>query len=155
MNMLMEGTESATLCELLAEASRHPDEQKRVQEELDVVVGRERLPSWRDKQNLPYFEAFLQELYRHNVAFKISTHYCNYSKYIFFFIEYIITLNITEFWHFLLRITHSFKELLIDGVTSTCECFGASNLYYVKWLVIYLYMKRGCGYVSALVPQKL
>lgn len=84
----MEGTESAgsTICELLDEASRHLEEQKLAQEELDCIVGRERLPSWRDKQKLIYLEAFIQELYRRNMAFNISTHYCNYSKFFFFLV---------------------------------------------------------------------
>ena len=84
--MLMEGTESAgnTICELLDEASRHVEEQKFVQQELDSVVGCERLPSWRDKQKLISLEAFIQELYRRNMAFNISTHYCNYSKFYLF-----------------------------------------------------------------------
>lgn len=33
-------------------------------EEIDRVVGRERLPEWSDRPNLPYVEAFVQELHR-------------------------------------------------------------------------------------------
>ncbi|KFM63295.1 Cytochrome P450 1A1, partial [Stegodyphus mimosarum] len=66
MNMMMEGTESVTsaLTTLLTAISKHPVEQKLAQEELDTVVGKERLPSWLDRQNLPYLEAMIQELYR-------------------------------------------------------------------------------------------
>lgn len=81
-NMLMEGTESVggTIYELLQVASNYPEEQKLVQEELDSVVGQERLPSWIDRHKLPYLEAFIQELYRHNMPFNISTHYCNFKE---------------------------------------------------------------------------
>ncbi|XP_015905322.1 cytochrome P450 2A13 [Parasteatoda tepidariorum] len=82
MNMIMEGTETVTtaiMC-LLVEASKHLEEQMLVQKELDAVVGKERLPSWLDRQNLPYFQAFLQELYRVNLPFSITTHYCNFKE---------------------------------------------------------------------------
>lgn len=86
MNMLMEGSESVggTIFGLLKEASNHLDEQKLVQDELDSVIGRERIPSWSDRQNLPYVEAFIQELYRHSMPFNITTHYCNFSEFPFF-----------------------------------------------------------------------
>ena len=42
----------------------HPEIQTRVQDELDAVVGRERLPQMSDRQNLPYTEAVILELQR-------------------------------------------------------------------------------------------
>jgi cytochrome P450 len=43
--------------------------QKRAQEELDRVVGGERLPVTSDKANLPYIEAVMKEAHRwHTVA---------------------------------------------------------------------------------------
>lgn len=89
LNMLMEGTESVggTICLLLDEASKHLHEQKLVQEELDSIVGRERLPTWLDRQNLPYLEAFIQELYRHAMPFNVTTHYCNFSMYFIFLVN--------------------------------------------------------------------
>jgi len=82
LNMLMEGTEyvGGTIFGLLQYASKQVREQKRVQEELDSIVGRERLPSCLDRPNLPYLEAFIQELYRHNMPFNISTHYSNFKE---------------------------------------------------------------------------
>ncbi|XP_015905318.1 cytochrome P450 18a1 [Parasteatoda tepidariorum] len=80
MNMTMEGTETvsaAILC-LLMRASGQPEEQKLVQKELDAVVGRDRLPSWQDRQNLPYFEAFIQELNRTGQSFYTTAQYSNY-----------------------------------------------------------------------------
>ncbi|XP_021941273.1 methyl farnesoate epoxidase-like, partial [Zootermopsis nevadensis] len=42
----------------------HPDVQKNVQEEIDAVVGRNRLPQLSDKPHLPYLEAVLMEVHR-------------------------------------------------------------------------------------------
>ncbi|GFT67118.1 cytochrome P450 2C39, partial [Nephila pilipes] len=80
LNIFFEGTESAgaTIESLLFELSKHPDVQKKAQAELDAVVGRERLPSWLDKQNLPYVDATLQELYRLAMVFKTSVMYSNF-----------------------------------------------------------------------------
>jgi len=41
-----------------------PQVQRRAQEELDVVVGRDRLPAFDDRPRLPYIEAFCKELMR-------------------------------------------------------------------------------------------
>ena len=41
-----------------------PDAQVKAQEELDRVVGRERLPDFSDESDLPYFGALLKEVYR-------------------------------------------------------------------------------------------
>lgn len=42
----------------------YPHVQQLVQEELDRVVGRERLPEFADKANLPYLEAVMRECLR-------------------------------------------------------------------------------------------
>ncbi|THU99222.1 cytochrome P450 [Dendrothele bispora CBS 962.96] len=42
----------------------HPDAQKRAQEELDRVIGRDRLPDFKDRPHLPYIEACLSEVLR-------------------------------------------------------------------------------------------
>ncbi len=42
----------------------HPDVQKKVQDELDAVTGRGRLPSWADRTSTPYTEAVLHEVQR-------------------------------------------------------------------------------------------
>jgi cytochrome P450 len=41
-----------------------PDVQKRVQAELDAVVGRKRLPNFEDRASLPYLEATIKESLR-------------------------------------------------------------------------------------------
>ena len=42
----------------------YPDVQKRAQAEMDSVVGRDRLPTFEDRESLPYLEAVLRELLR-------------------------------------------------------------------------------------------
>jgi cytochrome P450 len=41
-----------------------PDVQKRAQEELDAVVGPNRLPEFEDRNNLPYINALCKEILR-------------------------------------------------------------------------------------------
>ena len=42
----------------------HPDTQRRAQEEIDKVVGTERLPQMGDRASLPYVEAVILEVLR-------------------------------------------------------------------------------------------
>lgn len=42
----------------------HPEAQKKAQEEIDRVVGRDRLPSFRDYEHLPYVRAMVKEVMR-------------------------------------------------------------------------------------------
>ena len=48
----------AILCE-------YPEIQAKVAEELDKVIGRDRLPSLKDRGNVPYSEATLYEIFRY------------------------------------------------------------------------------------------
>lgn len=41
-----------------------PEKQKRAQEELDLVVGLDRLPTFEDRPSLPYIEAIISECFR-------------------------------------------------------------------------------------------
>jgi cytochrome P450 len=50
-----------------------PQVQRRAQAELDVVVGRDRLPTFDDKPRLPYIEALCKELMRFQMATPIGT----------------------------------------------------------------------------------
>jgi len=45
---------------------KYPDIQRKAQEELDGVVGRERLPDFEDKKSMPYIEALYKEILRIN-----------------------------------------------------------------------------------------
>ena len=42
----------------------YPDVQRRAQAELDAVVGNDRLPSFNDRDHLPYLNALCAELLR-------------------------------------------------------------------------------------------
>ncbi|KAJ8462756.1 hypothetical protein ONZ51_g10699 [Trametes cubensis] len=57
-----------TFLALFCAVLRHPEVQKRAQDELDTVVGADRLPQLSDKPSLPYINALVKELLRwHNV----------------------------------------------------------------------------------------
>lgn len=43
---------------------RYPEVYRKLQEEIDQVVGRERLPDFDDRQALPYTECVIKETYR-------------------------------------------------------------------------------------------
>ncbi|KAG1879755.1 cytochrome P450 [Suillus subluteus] len=51
-----------------------PDVQKKAQAEIDAVVGPDRLPSFADRDYLPYTEALVKEVLRWNVIALISAH---------------------------------------------------------------------------------
>jgi cytochrome P450 len=42
----------------------YPEVQKKAQEELDIVVGRHRLPTFADMESLPYIQATVREALR-------------------------------------------------------------------------------------------
>ena len=42
----------------------YPEVQKKCHEELDRVIGRSRMPTFRDRESLPYIRATVRELFR-------------------------------------------------------------------------------------------
>jgi len=42
----------------------NPHVQKKAREELDMIIGRERLPTFADREKLPYIEYIMQETFR-------------------------------------------------------------------------------------------
>jgi hypothetical protein len=50
--------------------TRFPDKQAKVQHEIDTFVGSSRLPSFSDRDSLPYFEALYQEVLRYTISFE-------------------------------------------------------------------------------------
>jgi hypothetical protein len=50
-----------------------PQVQRRAQAELDVVVGRDRLPTFDDRPRLPYIEALCKELMRWQMVTPLGT----------------------------------------------------------------------------------
>ncbi|KAG1792197.1 cytochrome P450 [Suillus plorans] len=57
-------TTATAICTVLMAAARFPEEQAKVQVELDAVIGRERAPTFADKPSLPRLEAFISEALR-------------------------------------------------------------------------------------------
>lgn len=57
-------TTSTVLKWAIAYLIHHPQVQKRIQEELDSVVGGDRPPQLSDRGNLPYLEATIREVLR-------------------------------------------------------------------------------------------
>ena len=51
----------------------YPGVQRRAQAELDVVIGRDRLPTIDDRPRLPYIQAFCKELMRWQMVTPIGT----------------------------------------------------------------------------------
>jgi cytochrome P450 len=43
---------------------RFPEIQRRAQEQIDSVIGQERLPNFSDEKSLPYISAMVKELLR-------------------------------------------------------------------------------------------
>jgi cytochrome P450 len=50
-----------------------PDKQAKAQQEMDAVVGSNRLPSFSDRSSLPYLEAMFQEVLRYRPLFRVSS----------------------------------------------------------------------------------
>ena len=57
-------TTSAFLNTAILQVAKHPEVQRRAQEEIDRVVGQDRLPGWDDEPNLPYVRGIIKELLR-------------------------------------------------------------------------------------------
>ncbi|KAI3602517.1 cytochrome p450 [Moniliophthora roreri] len=58
------GTTSGQLTWLIVAMVLHPEAQKRAQEEIDRVVGRDRMPTFKDFNQLVYVRAFVKEVLR-------------------------------------------------------------------------------------------
>lgn len=52
----------------------HPGAQAKGQEEIDRVVGRDRLPTFEDRPSLPYVEAIYREVMRLNPSIPLGKH---------------------------------------------------------------------------------
>ena len=83
-------TTSTTLLFSIMYMVNYPNVQKRVQDELDSVVGPSRLPSLNDKDELPYLEATISEIQRcgniAHMAVEVNTFLCRLS-----FVQFILT----------------------------------------------------------------
>jgi cytochrome P450 len=57
-------TSTGVMAVLLRELVRHPEILEKAHEEIDRVVGEDRLPAFEDRINLPYLECIVQETLR-------------------------------------------------------------------------------------------
>ncbi|KAG1801739.1 cytochrome P450 [Suillus subaureus] len=57
-------TTTLAICTVLMAAACFPEEQRKVHEELDAVIGTDRAPAFTDKKSLPRFHAFVSEALR-------------------------------------------------------------------------------------------
>jgi len=57
-------TSAVAITNMILAAACHPDAQRRIQEELDMVVGKDRVPNWQDFESLPQVHAFVSEALR-------------------------------------------------------------------------------------------
>ncbi|KAF9221215.1 cytochrome P450 [Gyrodon lividus] len=57
-------TTAVGITTMIMAAACHPEAQRRVQEELDMVVGMDRTPTWEDSSSLPQLQAFISEALR-------------------------------------------------------------------------------------------
>ncbi|XP_013910026.1 PREDICTED: cytochrome P450 1A5-like [Thamnophis sirtalis] len=61
----------------------YPEIQKKIQEEIDVTIGRERKPRLSDRSLLPYTEAFILEVFRHSTFVPFTLPHCTTKDIIF------------------------------------------------------------------------
>ncbi|XP_053128669.1 cytochrome P450 1A5-like [Hemicordylus capensis] len=54
----------------------YPETQKKIQEEIDQTIGRERKPLLSDRTILPYTEAFILEMFRHSSFLPFTIPHC-------------------------------------------------------------------------------
>ncbi|KAJ9096005.1 hypothetical protein QFC21_005369 [Naganishia friedmannii] len=64
LDMARENLSASAINIMIMAAAVYPDAQRRVQDELDRVIGRERLPTFDDQEDLPVTWAFIRETYR-------------------------------------------------------------------------------------------
>ncbi|KAG1781056.1 cytochrome P450 [Suillus placidus] len=69
-------TTVSTIYSLFLAMTLFPDVQKKAQAEIDAVVGTARLPSFADRDSLPYTEALVKEVLRWNVVAPTGIIHC-------------------------------------------------------------------------------
>ncbi|KAG1869546.1 cytochrome P450 [Suillus subluteus] len=69
-------TTVSTIYSLFLAMTLFPDVQKKAQAEIDAVVGTDRLPSFADRDSLPYTEALVKEVLRWNVVAPTGIIHC-------------------------------------------------------------------------------
>ncbi|KAI1775377.1 putative cytochrome P450 oxidoreductase OrdA-like protein [Hypoxylon cercidicola] len=101
----------------------YPEVQRRAQQEIDSAVGRDRLPDFADRENLPYIDAVLKEVLRWNPVTPMGIPHASTKDDVFkgYFIPKDSTL-LTNLWHF----THD-PEIYRDPTVFKPERYLAQN----------------------------
>ncbi|KAE9404644.1 cytochrome P450 [Gymnopus androsaceus JB14] len=68
-------TTMSSVSSFLLAMTLHPDVQTKGQEEIDRVVGKDRLPTFDDRQSLPYVEAIYREVMRLHPPLPLGKHF--------------------------------------------------------------------------------
>uniref|UniRef100_A0A0B7KER5 Cytochrome P450 n=1 Tax=Bionectria ochroleuca TaxID=29856 RepID=A0A0B7KER5_BIOOC len=61
---MVSGLQSNTLVGFVKAMVMFPDVQAKGQEEIDAVIGGDRLPQWDDRDRLPYIRGIVEETFR-------------------------------------------------------------------------------------------
>ena len=61
----------------------HPEAQRKAQDELDRAIGRDRLPTFADRPNLPYVDALVKEVLRWNPVAPLGLPHVTFSDDVF------------------------------------------------------------------------
>ncbi|KAF8259263.1 cytochrome P450 [Lactarius quietus] len=77
-SMYAAGTDTTvtTLVSFFVAMLMHPSMQKKAQDEIDAVTGRERLPTFEDRSRLPYINAICRELLRWKPVVPLAIPHC-------------------------------------------------------------------------------
>ena len=68
------GSTSAAIYTIILALLQYPDVQAKAQQELDEIVGRDRLPDLCDEASLPYLSAVIKEAFRQEQFFSRVVH---------------------------------------------------------------------------------
>jgi cytochrome P450 len=70
-------TSWATLSNTMLALMNYPQCQEKIQNELDDVIGRDRLPTYGDRESCKYFQAFEMEVHRYLTVLPLALpHLC-------------------------------------------------------------------------------
>ncbi|XP_037048891.1 cytochrome P450 2J6-like [Bradysia coprophila] len=105
LDLIGAGTEttSTTLLWALLFMTKYPEVQKKLHEEIDLVLGKDRQPSRDDRLMMPYLEAFTNEVHRKSSIIPMSVYHkvlkdCDFGGY-FFEKNTIVYANIYDAHH--------------------------------------------------------
>ena len=107
----------------------YPEVQKRAQEELDSVVGKDRLPSFDDRDNLPYINALAKETLRWNPIAPLGQYLVSSTA------KKVVTIGYKK------GVPHvTTKEDIYEGYHLPTGSIVIPNIWYANYLKVVIYM---------------